>query len=310
MYILLESVFPAVVPVFSIILIGFLIGRKTSYNLGFPTDITMYFTLPALVFSTLVHKWDTPFLAKTFLITGSGTAFIIFGTGILAMIYIKANKKEEAKSLYPTVMFIASGNFVLTLDYFAFGYEGFLRGIFFQMVNTSLMFTLGVYMVGGETSLRKIILTPFFVAAISGALIWVFHIKLPDVVLHSVDFLGKSALPLLLLMLGFSLSNIHISNMSLALAGGIMRIFGGLGVAIVFVLLLRFFDIISYSEDELLTIKLLVFNGGMPAAVGTFLLAQKYNRNPELVASSVFASTLIGLLTIPFVLWSVNYFIS
>ena len=205
-------------------------------------------------------------------------------------------------------MFISSGNFVLSLDYFAFGYDGFLRGVFFQMVNTSLMFTLGVYLVGRETNVRKILQLPFFYAATAGVLIWVLHIKLPDFILHGVDFLGKAALPMLLLLLGYSLKNIQISNMSLAFTGGIFRIFGGLLIATLLVFALRTTGLVGNTEQEMLTLKLLIFNGSMPAAVATLLLAQKYDRQPELVASSVFASTVIGLTTIPAILWSVNYF--
>jgi predicted permease len=205
-------------------------------------------------------------------------------------------------------MFISSGNFVLSLNYFAFGYDGFLRGVFFQMVNTSLMFTLGVYLVGRETNIRKIFQIPFFYAATAGVLIWVWHIKLPDFILHGVDFTGKAALPMLLLLLGYSLKNIQIENASLAITGGLFRIFGGLFIATFFVLVLRSTGLVGNGEQEILTLKLLIFSGSMPAAVGTLLLAQKYDRRPELVASSVFASTVIGLTTIPAVLWSVNYF--
>ena len=47
----------------------------------------------------------------------------------------------------------------------------------------------------------------------------------------------------------------------------------------------------------------------MPAGLGIYLLAQKFNQ-PELVALTVFSSTVIGLATIPIVLWGVNYFIA
>ena len=48
----------------------------------------------------------------------------------------------------------------------------------------------------------------------------------------------------------------------------------------------------------------------MPNAAGIYLIAQKYNQQPELVSPTVFASTLIGLATIPIVLWGVNHFIA
>ncbi len=310
MDILLSNVLPAIIPVFIIIFMGFYIGRYTDYDLKFATDIIMYYTLPCLIFSSLAQKWDTPFLAKEFLITGSGTIFIICGSWVLVAIYLKLSGQKDLKIFYPTIMFINAGNLALSLDYFAFGYDGFLRGVLFQMVNTSLMYTLGVYLVGRETSIKKIFQIPFFYAATAGIFIWVFHIKLPNFVLHGVDFLGKAALPMLVLMLGYSLKNIQTSNISLALTGGCLRIFGGLLIATVFVIFLRISGLVGNSPNELLTLKILIFNGSMPAALGTFLLAQKYNQRPELVAPTVFVSTLMGLTTIPLILWSVNYFIS
>ena len=309
MEILLNNVLPAIIPVFLIVLLGYLIGRKTDYDLSFATDVTMYFTLPILIFSALAHKWDTPFLAREFLITGAGTICIILGTGVFVTIYLYMSGQRDLKILYPTVMFINAGNLALSLDYFAFGYDGFLRGVLFQVVNTSLMYTLGVFLVGRHLSLGTIFKMPFIYASIAGTLIWVFHIQLPEFALRGVEFLGNAALPVLVLMLGYSLKHIDWSNIGMALSAGALRIFGGLFVATVFVIVISKAGLVGSSEGDNLTLKVLILNGSMPAALGIYLLAQKYKQQPQLVAPAVFASTLIGLVTIPIVLWGVNYFI-
>ncbi len=309
MNILVNTVFPAVIPVFLIVILGYIIGRKTNYDLKFATDVTMYFTLPTLIFSALVHKWDTPFLAKEFLITGIGTLVIILGTAGLVAVYLKMTNKEGMTILYPTVMFINAGNLALSLDYFAFGYDGFLRGVLFQVVNTSLMYSLGVYMVGRHLNLKSILKVPFIYAAIAGTIIWVFHIQLPEYALRGVEFLGNAALPVLVLMLGYSLKNVNWASISLALAAGSLRIFGGLAIATLFVVVVVKSGFVGNSPGDLLTLKVLILNGSMPAALGIYLLAQKYNQQPEIVAPTVFASTIIGLATIPVILWGVNYFI-
>tara|TARA_B100001939_G_scaffold102373_1_gene88277 strand:- start:2627 stop:2764 length:138 start_codon:yes stop_codon:yes gene_type:complete len=41
----------------------------------------------------------------------------------------------------------------------------------------------------------------------------------------------------------------------------------------------------------------------MPSAVFNFILADKYNKNPDRVASIVFVSTLLSLFTIPVILY-------
>jgi predicted permease len=206
-------------------------------------------------------------------------------------------------------MFINAGNLALSLDYFAFGYDGFLRGVLFQVVNTSLMYSLGVYMVGRHLNIKTILKVPFIYAAIAGTTIWVFHIELPEYALRGVEFLGNAALPVLVLMLGYSLKNVSWSDISLALTAGSLRIFGGLAIATLFVVAIMNTGLIGNSPGDLLTMKVLILNGSMPAALGIYLLAQKYNRQPEIVAPTVFASTIIGLTTIPIVLWGVNYFI-
>ena len=309
MHILVDNVLPAIVPVFLIVALGYMIGRKTDYNLSFATDVTMYFTLPTLIFSALVHKWDTPFLAREFIITGVGTLVIILGTGIIVAVYLAMSKNQDLKIMYPTVMFINAGNLALSLDYFAFGYDGFIRGVLFQTVNTSLMYSLGVFLVARNLSFKAILKVPFIYAAIGGTLIWVFHIELPEFVLRGVEFLGNAALPILVLMLGYSLKNVNLANVGVALSGGFIRIFGGLAIAVAFVALLISTNIVGSDPGDLLTVKVLILNGSMPAALGIYLMAQKYNQNPELVAPTVFASTVIGLATIPIVLWGVSYFI-
>ena len=309
MEILLENVLPAVIPLFLIVALGYAIGRKTDYDLSFATDVTMHFTLPTLIFSALAQKWDTPFLAREFAITGVGTLFIIMGTALLVAIYLYLTKQTHLKILYPTVMFINAGNLALSLDYFAFGYDGFLRGVLFQVVNTSLMYTLGVFLVGRNFSIKTILCMPFMYASIAGTLIWVFHIELPEFVLRGTEFLGNAALPVLVLMLGYSLKHVDLAQLGPALSAGAIRIFGGLGMATLFVAILVFFGLVGTSPGDALTLKVLILNGSMPAALGIYLLAQKYNRQPELVAPTVFASTLIGLATIPVILWGVNFFI-
>lgn len=309
MDILLENVLPAIVPVFLIMGLGYLIGRKTNYDLKFATDITMYFTLPMLIFSALAHKWDTPFLAREFVVTGIGTLVIIMGTGLLVAVYLKITRQKNMRVLFPTVMFINAGNLALSLDYFAFGYDGFLRGVLFQVVNTSLMYSLGVYLVARNMNLRSIFKVPFIYAAAAGVLVWVFHIELPEFLLRGVKFMGDAALPVLVLMLGYSLKNIDLSNIGTAMAGASLRIVGGFTVAAGFAAVLIHFGIAGQSPEDALTLKVLILNGSMPAALGIYLLAQKYNARPEVVAPTVFASTLMGLTTIPLVLWGVNHFL-
>ena len=71
--------------------------------------------------------------------------------------------------------------------------------------------------------------------------------------MKGVEFLGNAALPVLVLMLGYSLKNIDLSNLSLAVSAGAIRIFGGLAVATGFVMVLKSGGFIGNSPGDLLT---------------------------------------------------------
>ena len=116
--------------------------------------------------------------------------------------------------LYPTVMFINAGNLALSLDYFAFGYDGFLRGILFQVVNTSLMYSLGVYMVGRHLSVKVFLRYPSFMRP-SPELWCGFSIfSYRSSFCMWTKFLGDAALPILVLMLGYFRSTTWTSHAS------------------------------------------------------------------------------------------------
>ena len=49
--------------------------------------------------------------------------------------------------------------------------------------------------------------------------------------------------------------------------------------------------------------KVLIVQYAMPSAVFNFILADRYNKSPEKIASIVFVSTIISILVIPIVLY-------
>ena len=61
--------------------------------------------------------------------------------------------------------------------------------------------------------------------------------------------------------------------------------------------------ICSFFNIDSLLIKVFIIQYSMPSAVFNFILADKYNKNPDRVASIVFVSTLLSLFTIPVILY-------
>jgi len=102
--------------------------------------------------------------------------------------------------------------------------------------------------------------------------------------------LGSVAIPLMLLALGYSLGGFRLASIGRAALLGSLRLLLGLGSALIAAQLLGL---------EGLPRQVLVLQGAMPAAVFNYLLAARYQRDPEDVAGIVLVSTCIALVTTP-----------
>jgi predicted permease len=287
----LAHVLLVVAPVLVLVLIGYGLGSRRNYTIRTLSDLTVYLTLPCLVFASLSRTSIEP---SSMLKIGSAALFVIAGSGLAVTIYLRLSGQSNLRILYPTVMFVNAGNLALPLVQFAWGSSGFTKAVMFQAVSTSLMYTLGVYLVSGDRDLRKLFSLPFVYAAAVGLGLTTAHISVPGPMLEVVSFIGGAALPILLVMLGFELNKVRIRDLRLALVGSGLRLGLGFALGILFVALI--------SVDPL-TRKIIIFDAAMPSAVGAVVLGTRFNANPEVSASIVLLTTLLSLVTIPLMVW-------
>ena len=132
----------------------------------------------------------------------------------------------------------------------------------------------------------------------------------PEPFMEMIDLLGRSAIPLGLLLLGMQLQRIvsgdgdesecvdagHMSPrrlVSLGITSGVIKIFGGLGIALI---ALRFFDV-----DPVLRNVMLV-QSAMPTAVNAVVYATEFDCRPRIVTIGILSSTLISVGSITMIL--------
>ena len=115
-------------------------------------------------------------------------------------------------------------------------------------------------------------------------------IAVPVWIGRTTTLLGDTAIPLMLLTLGASLSKMHLESLGRSVILSFVR----LGLCVSAGLLLT-----ALLDVGGLTRKVLVLQASMPVGVLNYLVAQRYERSPEQVASLVLVSTLISLVSIP-----------
>jgi predicted permease len=121
----------------------------------------------------------------------------------------------------------------------------------------------------------------------------VTHTTLPRWVSNTVDLLGGIAIPLMTLALGVSLATLKIQFLTRSIGFSLARVFGGLLLGYI---VCHLMGLTGVSRAVVL------LQSAMPIAVFNYLLALRYNRQPEEVAAMVLVSTLIAFAGLPFLL--------
>ena len=287
----LLKILSIVIPVFSIIGIGYLFASVKKISLDPVIDLLLYLTIPALVLSSLLKKELAP---TDLFMVGMSVCAVVLGVGLLSYIYLGVTKQRELKGFYLPTMFMNSGNMAFPLALLAFGEEGLAVSVLYYVTVGILVSSLGIYIAKGKGGFSEIFKMPLIYAAVLGVLLNLSSVKLPGPVLSTLEMLGAATIPVMQLSLGYRLHSTRFSNLGISISGSVIRIAGGFLIA---------YAVTGLFGIEGVNRKVIILSSAMPSAVINFVISHKYKLQSELVASIVATSTLASLITIPILLY-------
>ena len=313
----------AVLPSFTIALLGFMLGKFDSQremNQKTISNMVYYFFTPCLVFSSL-HKRSFDF--QEFFVIG-GAAFILIAIMTPVAFFIKKRAGVHENGYVLPIIFMNTGNISLPIALLMFGNEGLAKAIMFHMMNILVLYSYGVYLVSGKTDMMQFFKIPALWATILGVVAAISNSAPPGIISDSysiinkgIDVLALGAIPLLIINLGYSMSDTKLSTLKDGLTGATLRLFGGPLTAFGLVFCYRFIgwtpltpgmDILSslgYRTSE----AIIVLNAAMPGPVMAYLLNVKFDNCPQKAASMLAVGTIGGIATIPLILSLITRFI-
>ena len=136
---MLVRVLGIILPVFSIIALGWLYARRAKPDMSWVNRISMNVLSPALIFSALASK-DFDVVENRLLILGS--IGVVLGSGLLAWPFAKLLHQDH-RTFVPPMMFNNCGNMGLPLAVLAFGPSGFSAMVALFTISNLLHFTVG-----------------------------------------------------------------------------------------------------------------------------------------------------------------------
>lgn len=287
--VLVERIFLTVFPLVAIVSVGFFYGRSKRPDMSTANQINMDVFCPALIFSVLSAK---TFDLGAYQELAIGAAIIVLGSGLLLWPLCRL-LSIQPKTFLPPMMFSNSGNLGLPLVVLAFGEQALPAAVVLFLVENTLHFTVGVYILDHRTNPLNLLKMPMILASILG-LVWSgFDLTLPEAAGTFIGMLGDVCIPLMLFALGVRMITVDFSKWHTGILGALLCPISGILIA------LALQPILQLDEAQF---GLLVLFGALPPAVLNYMVAERYNQEPDQVASIVLLGNMGSLITIPITL--------
>ncbi len=287
-------------PIFLIIALGVLFEKTKGPDFKSISDLTLYFFTPCLIFSGLIkgHEQLSSFLPRAIVFMVLMTLFF-WGLSALFGHLTGLDARETSAFSLATIM-MNTGNYGLPLVLFAFGKEGLAYAVIVLVLFTFPLGTLAVYIASrGQASIKESLLEifkiPLFHAIILASIWRGFQLPLPAIALQAIDLVGQAAIPGLLMLLGMQLSRTRISG------GVLLPVLGSSAFRLVLSPLVAI-ALCGFLNIHGLPRQVLILQTSTPSAIIPLLYAINYDTHPEIVAATIFVSTLLSGVTLTGVL--------
>lgn len=285
------QIITVVAPVILIIALGYMWVR-----LEFPFDndtigsLVLRVGVPCLIFSNLTAA-DVNVMEIGRIILAA-TCVISVST-LVGIIVLKVARKPLHTYLM-TAMNGNSGNMGLPLALMVFGPAGLPPAIAYFLVVTISQNTIGLVVTAGRFDPRSLLRQPIILSSALTILVLVLGLSVPQWIARSTALLGDVVVPLMLMLLGASLSQFKVHYLSLSLAMSAMRFAAGAVGALAVIWAMGLTGIEAGVVWIMAT---------MPSAIVHFLMAERFGRSPEIVAGIIMVSTLLTLAGLPVIVW-------
>ena len=189
-----------------------------------------------------------------------------------------------------------SGNLPLPLCLLAFGEAGLALAFPYFVVISVSQNTFGYAMIAGTLKWKELLFHPIVVSVTAALIVKIADVPIPEMILTTTSYLGYTAIPLPLLLLGYALPQISAGNLKKGIIYAFARLlFGSLaGLSAIYVLGLS--GMIA---------GVVMIMACMPVALLNFIIAVERDVEPYTIGGMVIISSLTMITLIPVLVWLV-----
>lgn len=285
---------------FILIAVGFVCGKKgviTEHASKKMTDIVLYVVTPCVMISAFQRDFSPALLSKVLISAGSAVVILAFSI-LLARLVFRGKDVSRKKVLQFSVVFSNCGFMSLPLQKELLGEDGWFYGSIFVAVFNLVVWSYGLVDMSGDKrqlSAKKLLLNPGILGVAVAILLFVFSVRLPDIIAQPVGHLANLNTPLPMLIIGFYLSQANIKKAFTDLGAYL-----SMALRLAVIPLAVTFGMTALGLDRTMVIAFVIACSA-PTAATTTMFAAKFDRDVELSVSTVASSTLVSIITMPLI---------
>ena len=253
------------------------------------TSLVTTITTPCLIVATL-GRTDLD-MAALMEVAGLALAVLVATFAVSALVLRLSG--QSFRVFLPSLVFPNTGNMGIPLCMLAFGEAGLALSLAWMMLYSVAHFSLGLAIVSGQGFSLKLFRHPILISVFLAVAMVAFDLTLPEWLYNTVKLIGDLTIPLMLITLGVSLSQLKVRHLGSGAGFAALRLVTGFLVG---------WGLVNALNLEGPLRGVVLIESSMPVAVFNYLLAKAYNRGAEEVAAMVVISTLLAFLLLPLLL--------
>lgn len=289
-----------VIIIFILMAVGFVLQKFnffTKEGIKQMTNFLLNVVTPCVLIEAYQKEFRTE-LAYQLLAAALFTVIILAISAVLCKLIFKKDPQNRYRIDSFSSIYSNCGFMALPLLAAVLGSDGVFYGSGYLAVFTLFYWTQGVYVMTEnkkDLSIKKAFMTPGIVGTIIALVFFFTGIKLPYIAKEAVHHLANLNTPIPMVILGTYLANINFKKMPNVLPM----------LKVCFVRLI-FIPVIALGVAYLLRLdptvaKAVLISSACPTAAVTTLFATKYNLDADYSSQIVSVSTLLCVVTIPFI---------
>lgn len=288
------------------------------------SKLLLNITQPLLIITSFQIDFDSEKLMNGFTILGISVIIHTSMAFFSKFIYMPFKKNREDRKIYEICSIFNNCAFLgYPVLKVVFGDNlGIFYGAFYTIYFNIFIWTYGVYLLTKENnsddndgdgkkiklskasvmkSASKIFLNTGFIASVFGLIIFVFRIKLPTLLYDSAKLVGDMTFPLSMLIIGSLIANLDFKGLFLSIKNYYYVLIKLIVLPVVTA------SIFCILKADVYLIYVATIMASMPAAANNAIFAETYGANSELAGKLVGLSTLISIVSIPVILYILEF---